>query len=76
MGLYEIWSGWTGEAFERVYAWASCETEAIAMAMEKFKLAHPRREIKAQARLKFTDNSPPFCSEVSDSGFELSDDVD
>lgn len=78
MHFYEISNGWTGESYVRVYAWAESEEQALNMAKEKLKAAAGKAYDESYyERLNiqhwFSADAAPFCSEVSDEGFEMED---
>lgn len=66
MTLFEIRTGWQGESYQRAYAWAVNEDDAVVA----FKAKYPEREVRAVSQL-FDSQDDPFVTELSDSGFEV-----
>ena len=65
--LYEITTGWTGESYERCYAWASDEAEAERLYLDKAVSCH--RPIFRITKL-FSAEDKSFVTNLSDCGWE------
>jgi hypothetical protein len=70
MILFEITTDRIGESYERAYAWASCEGEARALFWAKHTFP-PWRTINITVQPLFSSEEKPFCTDLSDSGFEM-----
>ena len=68
MNLYEVTNSYVGESYVRVYVWAESEIHALSMAREKFKKAKMSTD-RLEINILFSGDSKPFCSDVSDTGF-------
>ena len=80
MKLFEVYSGWTGETYERAYVWAQNEDEAKRLSRTQytaqFKGGYRDREdgpVEAQElRLQMlfdSEDEGPFCTSFSGSGW-------
>ena len=66
LSLWCIPTGWTGESYERAYAWAETEVDARRL----FAEAHGSSgRTAAEAHLLFRADAAPFITPLSDSGF-------
>lgn len=63
--LYEIQTGWIGEAYERAYVWAESEQQAREL-FEATEPEHPARHVIPL----FQADAKPFITKLSDSGWE------
>ncbi|MBI4738995.1 hypothetical protein HY772_05555 [Candidatus Woesearchaeota archaeon] len=66
MNLYEIRNGSVGESYVRVYCWAKSEEQALELGRKKF-VGSSELDIK----LLFSESDDEFCTEPSDSGFDV-----
>ena len=70
MTLYEVKNGQVGESYVRVYVWAKTVTIARELAWEKFIVTGYSVETIVEKAI-FSEWTSQFCSEPSDTGFEL-----
>lgn len=64
MKLYEIYTGETGESYERCYAWAEDQFAAVIL----FKVKYPHKNLREIVEC-FSGDSLEFITELSDSGW-------
>lgn len=69
MNLYEITTGFEGDAYERCYAWATSEEEAKRLFHTANPNRNPPRKIDTLTLL-FSADSGPFVTDLSTSGWE------
>lgn len=71
--LYEVTNGYIGESYVRVYVWAISEAQALELAQQSFKSAHPNNRSDYSedltAKLLFKSDSAPFATRPSDDGW-------
>lgn len=76
--LYEVTNGYIGESYVRVYVWAISEAQALELAQQSFKSAHPNNRSDYSedltAKLLFKSDSAPFATRPSDDGWRDRDD--
>ena len=74
MNLYEIYTGWMGCSYGRIYVWATNEVEAMVLAEQSWKRSHPKGE-EWHPVLTFLFNAArsPFATQPDDEGFEMWD---
>lgn len=69
MNLYEIRTGRMGESYERAYAWAADDTEAVRLFKEKNPLISAwRLDLKLLLEGRHVEG---FSTQVSDEGWEM-----
>jgi len=79
MTLYEVTNGWMGESYVRAYAWADSKEHALSLAREAYRgdclnaARHKSYALGLKAKPLMTPETPPFCTPVSDCGWETED---
>jgi hypothetical protein len=70
--LFEITNGWMGESYCRSYVWAEDEAAAFAL----FETMYPGDESNSMTiQPLFRADAAPFCTKLSDSGWEMPRDI-
>lgn len=71
MNLYEVYNGWTGESYVRVYVWAHDENEARTLAAAAFEKHKAGTSEYMHVTHCFSSDAAPFATVPSDSGWSM-----
>jgi hypothetical protein len=73
MKLFEITTGWMGMSYERCYAWAETEAQALKMFndMVAGEPKYANRADRIEVLELFDATAAPFITVLSSEGFEL-----